>query len=76
MTARFPVTTPAHELARRQPVRRVHHDTVVTLCWLVAVAGLAGSYVLPLLALKAASCLAGLAGAAAALLIMMTASRR
>jgi hypothetical protein len=71
MDARFPVTTSAHGWARRQPARWLNHDTLVTLCWLLAVAGLAGSYWLPPLALQAASCLAGLAAAAAALLMMV-----
>ena len=64
MTARFPVSTSADGWARRQPARRLHHDTLVTLCWL------------PPLALQAASCLAGLAGAAAALLMMTLGNRR
>ena len=77
MTAQFPVTTSAHGLARRPSTRRTQHDTLlVTLCWLLAAAGLAGSYWLPPLALQAASCLAGLAGAIAALLLMVIGERR
>jgi hypothetical protein len=75
MTARFPLTTSAPGLARRQPARRLHHDTLVTLCWLAAAAGLAGSYWLPPLALQAASCLVGVAGATIALLLMVMRDR-
>jgi hypothetical protein len=64
-------------LARRRPARRTQHDTVfVPLCWVLAAAGLAGSYWLAPLALQAASCLAGLAGAIAALLLMVVGEHR
>ena len=72
MTAQLPDTAHTHGLARR----RGQHDTLlVTLCWLVAAAGLAGSYWLAPLAWQAVSCLVGLLGAVAALLLTVAASR-
>jgi len=77
MTAQFPVTPSAHGLLRRRLARRTQHDTLlVPICWIVAAVGLAGSYWLAPLALQAASCLAGLAGAIAALLLMVVGERR
>lgn len=76
MTAQFPLTTSARGSGPRIYPRRTQSDApIVALCWLFAVGGLAGSYWLPPLALQAASCLAGLAGATAAILMMIIGNR-
>lgn len=79
MTARFRITSsasPVHDLAPRRLPQRAHRETLlVTLCWLIALAGLAGSYWLAPLALQAVSCMAGLAGAIAALLLTIVTDR-
>ena len=77
MTAQFPVVTGPPALARRRLARRLPHDTpLAPLCWLVAAAGLAGSYWLEPLALQAVSCLVGLLSALVALVLSLTAGDR
>jgi hypothetical protein len=76
MTAQFPAVTSSQAMARRRRARRAQYDTLLlTLCWLAAAAGLAGSYWLGHLALQAASCVIGLISALAALVLTVASSR-
>lgn len=76
MTAHFPAVTSAQAMARRRLARRAQQDTLLlAFCWLTAAAGLTASYWLEHLALQAASCVLGLIGALAALVLTVASNR-
>jgi hypothetical protein len=77
MTAQLPILPAARAAMRHRPSSRAHGDAcIVAFCWLSALAGLAGSYLLEAVALQAASCLLGLTAVAVALLLMVAARSR
>lgn len=77
MTAQFPLAHHPDVIAHHRPGRRHGNGTAsIALCWLVAALGLAGSYWLDAIAHQAASCLFGLLGAAAAMVLTLVGRQR